>query len=302
LSKNQPFKERFTIQDLENLSGIRAHTIRIWEKRYNLLHPSRAGNNVRYYSQADLQKLLNISTLYNHQFKISRLASMSDAELVEQVRRETLSGNHDAYAIHALKLSMLTYNQPLFDQTIRQLQASKSFRDIFTGIFYPLLNDIGLMWQTGTITIAHEHFLSNLIRQKILLQIEHLQAASYAPEAKTFVLYLPVNEIHELGLLYCHYELLQHGYRSIYLGQSVPVHVLHDLQAHYAELCFVTSFTIEPADDKLKEYMKEISTSLLRPGKDEFWASGRKIQALPTRPRQKGIKYIKSPDEFLKLL
>jgi DNA-binding transcriptional MerR regulator len=302
LGKNQPFKERFTIQDLENLSGIQAHTIRIWEKRYDLLQPKRAGNNVRYYSQEDLQKLLNISTLYHHQFKISRLASMSDEELVEQVRRETLSGNHDAYVIHALKLSMLTYNQPLFDETFRKLQVSKSFREIFTGIFYPLLNEVGLMWQTGTITIAHEHFISNLIRQKILLQIEQLQSASFAPDVKTFVLYLPVNEIHELGLLYSHFELLQHGYRSIYLGQSVPVNVLHDLQAHYPEICFVTSFTIEPADDKVKEYLKEISTSLLRPGMDEFWASGRKIRALATRPRLKGIKYILSPDDFLKLL
>jgi DNA-binding transcriptional MerR regulator len=299
---NQPFKERFTIQDLENLTGIQAHTIRIWEKRYDLLHPLRAGNNIRYYAHTDLVKLLNISALYRRNFKISKIASMSDTELVETVRKISLQNPDDEDANHALKLAMLNYDQPLFDETCRKLSRTMSFREIFHNVFLPLLNEIGLMWQTETITISHEHFLSNLIRQKILLQAEQLQSEGYAAGAKVFVLYLPANEVHELGLLYSHYELLAHGHRSIYLGQSVPIEALLDLHGVYPQITFITSFTTQPADDKLEDYLKKVSGSILRKGKDELWVSGRKIHTMTSKPKLAGIKYIMSPDDFLKAI
>lgn len=300
--ENLPFKERYTIQDLENLSGIKAHTLRIWEKRFQLLHPQRAGNNIRYYSQNDLQKLINVSALYRHKYKISSIASLSNEELMEAVRKETLKHFTDDFAGHALKLAMLTYNQPLFDQTFQQLLARKSFREIFSTVLLPLLNDIGLMWQTNTLTIAHEHFLSNLIRQKILLQIEKLQEVPLPAKAKVFVLFLPVNEVHELGLMYSEYELLLRGYRAVYLGQSVPIEALKDLQAVFPEIIFVSAFTIQPSDEKLNDYLKKVSQSLLRKGKDELWVSGRKIQSLSPKPKLQGVKYLPSPEAFLKAL
>jgi len=297
---DQPFKDRYTIQDLENLSGIQAHTIRIWEKRYDLLHPLRAGNNVRFYSQEDLLKLLNISTLYKQRYKISRLASMDDSELLETIRKESMQGLSEDFASHAFKLAMLNYDQPLFDQTFKEVSKHKSFREIFSSIFIPLLNDIGMMWQTDTITIAHEHFLSNLVRQKILLQVEHLQSAQSVPGARTFVLFLPANEVHELGLLYSHYEICAHGHRSIYLGQSVPEEALGNLQSVYPGITFVTSMTTHPTDDKLESYLSNISSSLLRKGKDELWVSGRKIQGLASKTALSGIKLIPSQEYFLK--
>lgn len=299
---DQPFKDRYTIQDLENLSGIQAHTIRIWEKRYDLLHPLRAGNNVRFYSQEDLLKLLNISTLYKQQYKISRLASMDETELLETIRKESMQGLSDDFTSHAFKLAMLNYDQPLFDQTFKEVSIHRSFREIFSSIFIPLLNDIGMMWQTDTITIAHEHFLSNLVRQKILLQVEHLQSAQSVPGARTFVLFLPANEVHELGLLYSHYEICAHGHRSIYLGQSVPEEALGNLQSVYPVITFVTSMTTHPTDDKLESYLRYISSSLLRKGKDELWVSGRKIQGLSSGTTFSGIKLILSQEAFLKAL
>ncbi len=299
---DQPFKDRYTIQDLENLSGIQAHTIRIWEKRYDLLHPLRAGNNVRYYSQEDLLKLLNISTLYKQHYKISRLASMDEAELLETIRKESMQGMSDDFTSHAFKLAMLNYDQPLFDQTFMEVSRHRSFREIFSSIFIPLLNDIGMMWQTDTITIAHEHFLSNLVRQKILLQVEHLQSAQSVPGARTFVLFLPANEVHELGLLYSHYEICAHGHRSIYLGQSVPEEALGNLQSIYPGITFVTSMTTHPTDEKLETYLSNISSSLLRKGKDELWVSGRKIHALSSRTAFSGVKLILSQEDFLKAL
>ena len=300
--EHQPFKERYTIQDLENLSGIKAHTLRIWEKRYGLLNPARAGNNVRYYSPGDLKKLLNVAALYRHNYKISGIASLTLKQLTDAVRKETLQDFTDDFAIHALKLAMLTYNQPLFDQTFIKLLAQKPFGDIFRTVLLPVLNEIGLMWQTETLTIAHEHFLSNLIRQKILLQVEQLQTAPFPANAKVFVLFLPVNEVHELGLMYSHYEILLRRHRSIYLGQSVPIEALKDLQTVFPAITFVTAFTIRPSDENLIDYLKKVSQSLLRKGKDELWVSGRKIQSLSRKPKLEGIKYLPSPEAFLKAL
>ena len=301
-SVDQPFKDRYTIQDLENLSGIQAHTIRIWEKRYDLLHPLRAGNNVRFYSQEDLLKLLNISTLYKQRYKISRIASMNDDELLETIRKESIQGLSEDFASHSFKLAMLNYDQPLFDQTFKELSKHKSFREIFSSIFIPLLNEIGMMWQTDTITIAHEHFLSNLVRQKILLQVEQLQSAQTVPGARTFVLFLPANEVHELGLLYSHYEICSHRPRSIYLGQSVPEEALGNLQSVYPGITFVTSMTTHPTTENLEAYLANFSTTILRKGKDELWVSGRKIQNLAANPTHKGVRLIHHQNDFLKAL
>jgi len=300
--ENLPFKDRYTIQDLENLSGIKAHTLRIWEKRYGLLNPARAGNNVRYYSPGDLKKILNVAALYRHNYKISGIASLSPEQLAATVRKETLHGFTDDFAVHALKLAMLTFNQALFDQAFNQLLSRKPFGDIFRTVFLPFLNEIGLMWQTETLTIAHEHFLSNLIRQKILFQVEQLQAAATPVTGKVFVLFLPANEVHELGLMYSHYELLLKGYHAVYLGQSVPLEALKGMQPVFPEITYITAFTIQPPEEELRDYLKTVSQSLLRKGKDELWISGRKIQALSPKPKLPGITYLQSPEAFLKKL
>jgi len=300
--ENQPFKDRYTIQDLENLSGIQAHTLRIWEKRYDLLHPVRAGNNVRYYSHKELQKLLNIAALYHHDYKISKIAALSTSALTETVQKALLTDQTGDFASHSLRMALLNYDEALFDQTIQQLLSRKSFRDVFRTVFLPFLNDIGILWQTGVITVAHEHFISNLLRQKILSQIDQLHTIQVRPDAKVFVLFLPVNEVHELGLLYSHYELLLHGHRTIYLGQSVPLESLADLQTVIPSITFIAACTIHPQDDKMLDYLKQIAHDVLRKGKDELWISGRKIQSLKNRPKLPGIKYLLSPEAFLKKL
>jgi len=297
--ENEPFKDRYTIQDLENLSGIQAHTLRIWEKRYDLLNPVRAGNNVRYYCHKELQKLLNVAALYHHEYKISKIAALSPAELRETVQKVMLTDQTDDFAAHSLRMAMINYDQALFDQTTQQLLSRKSFRDVFRTVFLPFLNDIGVLWQTGVITVAHEHFLSNLLRQKILAQIDQLHAIPARHDAKVFVLFLPVNEVHELGLLYSQYELLLHGHRTIYLGQSVPLESLCDLQTVFPSITFVASCTIHPLDDKLVDYLKGVANDILRKGKDELWVSGRKIQSLEIRPKLHGVKYLLSPEAFL---
>ena len=198
-------KQHFTIKDLENISGIKAHTIRIWEKRYDLLIPKRTKTNIRLYSNDNLQKLLNIVLLNNNNYKISMIAKMSDDQITKFSRDLALNSAVNDEAINRFKLSMFQFDKILFDKTYQELLVKKKFREVFTDVFIPFLNLIGLMWQTDTLIPAHENFISNLIAQKIQLQTEKIQYSVFK-KSKTYVLFLPENEIHELGLLYLNYD------------------------------------------------------------------------------------------------
>ena len=175
-------KTRFTIKDLENLSGIKAHTIRIWEQRYNILEPHRTDTNIRYYDLKNLQKLLNVKLLYNRGFKISKIAALSPKELLLLVKEQVgLTDKEDA-ALNSFKMAMIKFDHQLFEQTYNQLLAHKTVREIFLEYFVPFLIDIGFLWQSNTITPAQEHFVTNLIKQKLHSNIERLQVT--APENK----------------------------------------------------------------------------------------------------------------------
>lgn len=191
-------KTVFSIKDLENLSGIKAHTIRIWEKRYDILRPMRSDTNIRNYDLENLQKLLNVVLLNSYGYKISRIAEHS-SEKIELLVREIISEKSvKNHAINAFKMAMINFDQALFFNTYNSLLSEKSFRDVFYEVVIPLMNEIGLLWQAGTITPAQEHFISFLIKQKLLLNTEKLQILEPTRTDKVFVLYLPENEIHEL--------------------------------------------------------------------------------------------------------
>jgi DNA-binding transcriptional MerR regulator len=160
-------KQDFTIKDLENISGIKAHTIRIWEKRYNLLKPNRTDTNIRYYSPENLTKLLNIVLLNNNDFKISKIAAMTDDEILLKSRELAFSNAVSDEAINSLKLSMYQFDKVLFNNTYNTLLQKKTFREIFKNVFIPFLEQIGMLWHTDTLLPAHEHFMSNLISQKL---------------------------------------------------------------------------------------------------------------------------------------
>src|SRR3970282_882472 len=168
-------KSVFSIKDLENLSGIKAHTIRIWEKRYNVLKPMRTDTNIRLYDLASLQKLLNIVLLHDYGYKISKIASYSEDKIPSLVREIISSKNSKNHAISAFKMAMMNYDEELFLNTYNWLIAEKSFKEVFHEVFIPLLEELGLLWQTDTITPAHEHFISYLIKQKLLTNTEKLQ-------------------------------------------------------------------------------------------------------------------------------
>ena len=256
-------KTVFSIKDLENLSGIKAHTIRIWEKRYNVLQPMRSDTNIRNYDLQNLQKLLNIVLLHNYGYKISRIAEHSSEKielLVREIISEKSTKNH---AINAFKMAMINFDQALFFNTYNSLLSEKSFRDVFYEVVIPLMQEIGLLWQAGTITPAQEHFITFLIKQKLLLNTEKLQILEPTKTDKIFVLYLPENEIHELGLMYLNYEILLNGYKTIYLGESVPVESLKDMKKYFDNIVYVSYLTVEPTRDAINSYIEEITTKII---------------------------------------
>lgn len=267
-------KNVFSIKDLENLSGIKAHTIRIWEKRYQILEPMRTETNIRLYDLCSLQKLLNITFLHGYGYKISKIASYPETEIPELVKQIISSKNSKNHAISAFKMAMMNFDQQLFFNTYNWLAEEKSFREIFHQVFIPLLTEIGLLWQTDTITPAHEHFVSYLLRQKIILNSEKLQYEKPTREDKVFVLSLPLDEIHELGLMYLHYEILLAGYKSIYLGESMPIHNLKDLKKHFDSIVYVSCLTVKPDPDEVNRYVQEMVDELLDES-TQLWYTGR---------------------------
>ncbi|MBL0684222.1 MerR family transcriptional regulator [Aquimarina mytili] len=270
-------QQTFSIKDLENLCGVKAHTIRIWEKRYNLLSPDRTETNIRTYNLKSLQKLLNVTYLVNSGYKISRISKLNEEEINEYVRSIVSDNSTKNQAINSFKISMLNYDLELFLGTYEQLEKKRNFRQIFIDVFIPLLKEIGLLWQTDTINPSHEHFITNLIKQKLLLNIEKLQYSNPTKKDRAFILFLPENEIHELGLLYVNYEILLHGYKAIYLGPSIPLDSLPNMLSFHENTVFVSYFTIRPEKDHISKYVEDFNSTVCNDRMNELWMLGKQI-------------------------
>ncbi|MEL6917152.1 MAG: MerR family transcriptional regulator [Bacteroidota bacterium] len=295
-------KKFFSIRDLENLSGIKAHTIRIWEKRYNLLSPERTATNIRTYSLSSLQKLLNITLLYNNGYKISKIAKIPEKDIPLIVREIVAKNSVKNHTINAFKLAMINFDQTLFFNTYNALMSERSFRDIFKEVFIPLLNELGLLWQTDTISPSHEHFITSLIKQKIIINTEKLQILEPTRKEKTFVMFLPENEIHEIGLLFLNYEITLRGYKSIYLGQTVPIESLKDLMKYYDSLYFISYFTVQPSKDKVEKYVHEFNKSISSQGNYKLWALGHQVQHLNLEKLPSSIQVFNSIEKLVTAL
>jgi len=295
-------KSSFSIKDLENLSGIKAHTIRIWEKRYNLLEPERTDTNIRLYDLESLQKLLNISYLNHNGYKISKIASLESSSLPQLVKEVAAKDHTNTHTLSRFKMAMLNFDQTLFYNTYDDLTTVKSFREIFYEDFLPLLSHIGLLWQTDTITPAHEHFISTLIRQKITVNIEASRSESNPVSKTTYVLFLPDNEIHELGLMYLNYEIVAHGHRSIFLGQSVPVPSLMDVLSFHDHIIFVSYFTVKPEKDELLDYINDFTAKLLTSNHAKLYILGQMLNHIDETKLPKKVTSFSSIENLVKKL
>lgn len=296
-------KSDFSIKDLENISGIKAHTIRIWEKRYKLLEPERTETNIRHYGLRSLQKLLNVAFLNSNGIKISKIAKLSNEEVSAHVREIASRGNIEHHAFNAFKMSMFHFDQVLFYKTYMNLLERYTFREIFYDIFIPLLNEMGLLWQTNTISPAHEHFISAHIKQKILLNIEKLQSLEPKPATRTFVLFLPENEIHDIGLLFVNYELRSRGYHTIFLGESIPMESLSDVLEFFNEITFISYFTVKPIErEDVLIYLDNFKELLLKKESSKLWLLGHKLGLLQPNDYPKATYGFNSIENLVKEL
>lgn len=284
-------KNNFSIKNLEHLSGIKAHTIRIWEKRYNLFEPERTNTNIRLYNLENLQKLLNVTLLYNNGYKISKIASLSPQEINENVHKLTINKNGDDWSIGLFKLAMINFDQRLFTKTFNDLLEQFSFSEIFKNVFVPLMNELGVLWQTNSISPSHEHFITSLVKQKIHAMCEDLQQKSTRRTDRRFVLFLPDNEIHELGLLYLQYEVLNNGFQCVFLGQSVPIESLRNLIDIGEPITFISYFTIEPAQDKIESYLNTFNSEIIENIDSELWILGYQVQFMSDEMPDKMRKF-----------
>ena len=249
----------YSIKEIEQLSGIKAHTIRIWEKRYKIIGPKRTTTNIRFYSDEDLKKIINISSLNSNGMRISRIAKMSEVEINQSILALSEANSKVDVYVDQLLVAMIDLDEKQFDSILATLSDRFGFIRTITEVIYVFMEKIGVLWQTGTITPAHEHFISNLIRQKIITAI----AALPFPRKKTkkAILFLPEGELHEIGLLFFHYLTRYHGLRTVYLGQSVPyedLKIVYDI--HKPDL-LITSLISSPPPTRVEHYIHNLSVT-----------------------------------------
>lgn len=283
-----PYADRFSIRDLELYSGIKAHTIRIWERRFGLLSPDRSATNIRSYGLDDLKALLNAALLVRSGETISKVASLSRSGRAQRIQELVTGRFAEHEALDRLKVAMLTYDEGLFEQTSAAFRIDRGFDALVEKLYLPLLELVGLLWQSDAICPAQEHFVSNLIRQKLITALDALPVPAASPDVVGFVLHLPENEIHELGLLYLHYRLRRAGRRSIYLGQSVPVTDIVDITRQLTGPVVVCAvLTVQPAAEEVGDHVRLLTGRIAR-SDVQFHFAGARVRGrddLPVDPR-----------------
>lgn len=249
---------RYSIKDLENLTGIKAHTIRMWEQRYNIVSPKRTETNIRYYEPDDLKRMLNVALLNHNGHKISKIAKM-ESEVLHRAVREAIdktSGDYQSQ-IKALTVAMVELDEEQFEKVMATNILQIGFERTMINIVYPFLMRVGTLWTTDAINPSQEHFMTNLIRQKIIVAIDGQVSRPEEP-APTYMLYLPSGELHEISLLFSYYILKSRGNKVIYLGQSLPLDDLEEAFKIHQPDFILTLITSVPGAG-VQSYLDDLS-------------------------------------------
>lgn len=251
---------KYSIKELEKLSGIKAHTIRIWEKRHRLIEPSRTQTNIRFYSDDDLKKIINVSVLNSNGIKISKIIKLTPDQIHQQVVEMSNQKNSIDIYIEQLIVAMIDMEEEQFEEILNSLISKFGFEKTYIEIIYPFLEKIGVLWLSDNITPAQEHFISHLIRQKLIVAIDALPLAPKT--AKRAVLYLPESELHEIGLLFYHYVAKFMGVRTYYLGQTVPYKSLLSVYQDHKPDMVITCLTSGPKPADMPKYLDRLVEDL----------------------------------------
>jgi DNA-binding transcriptional MerR regulator len=252
--------EQYSIHDLDKLSGIKAHTIRVWERRFKIVSPQRTGTNRRRYDDNDLRRIINISILRRNGFKISEIARFSSTEIEQKVSflsKEVFSSDTQ---IDSLVVLMVEKNEKGVNDLLIRSMMNRGMEETMTSVVLPFLNRIGIMWQTGSVDIGSEHFISNILRQKLIASIDALTPELKAGKKKV-ILFLPENEWHEIGLLFFYYLVKKMGYESLYLGQSMPLFSVVNVNSNFKADIIVTGLMSGSPDINKKDYLILLSNS-----------------------------------------
>lgn len=288
----------YSIKDLEKISGIKAHTIRIWERRYQLIEPSRTSTNIRYYSDEDLKLILNVSILNQNGVKISKIAQMTEAQLKDRVLDLCLDSKNADVQIESLLVAMLEMDELKFSNVLSNSIIKQGFESTVEDILFPFLERVGVLWQAGTITPSEEHFISNLIRQKLIVAIDNEMQNATITNDKCIVFFLPENEQHEIGLLFYSLIARKEGYKVLYLGAEVPVEDLEAVINSQSVNAFFTSF-VSAVERKALEAMAATISSKTK--ELPVYVMGLQIR-LQELQLPDGFQVVSSIDNFKKFL
>ncbi len=279
----------YSIKDLEQLSGIKAHTLRIWEQRYNFITPKRTDTNIRYYDDEDLKLILNVSLLRENGYKISRIAGLDAQQLSRAVLSITEKNSSFSDQIHSLVLAMIDLDEERFEKIMSTNILQSGFENTMFSIIFPFLTKIGVLWQTGSVSPAQEHFISNLIRQKLIVAIDGCFVSS-KEEKEKYLLFLPEGELHELSLLFCHYIIKSRKNKVVYLGQNVPLPDLISTYELYKPDYLVTVFTSAPTQDKVQKYLDSLGRHFT---KSKIYLSGFQVIGQELRIPENGKVFLR---------
>jgi len=289
---------RFSIKDIENLTGIKAHTLRIWEQRHGIIIPKRTDTNIRYYDGEDLKLALKVALLNQHGHKISRIQKMSDDQVNALLRETTDVEFQFEYLLNNLLEATIDMNMEQFEALINKYIKKFGIEQAVEQLIFSFLEKIGIMWMTNRIFPAQEHLVSNIIMRKILLAIEKLPTKTDFAQPK-FLLFLPEGEIHEMGLLYMQYLLLKHNNTVVYLGANTPTNdvafVCNATQPDY----LYTHITSASNDFDIDKYMLKLSE--IHAGKKVF-VSGTMLSKTTISNRYDNIDLLNSLDDVKNML
>jgi DNA-binding transcriptional MerR regulator len=281
----------YSIKDLEKMSGIQAHTIRIWEKRYKMIIPKRTDTNIRTYSDDNLKMLLNIALLNRNGLKISKIAKLTPEEMEQWIMKLSSDPTHYDSQIEAMVAATIEINEPKLVAIFDDLESKLGLEDTITKVVYPFMRKTGALWLTSKVNSAQEHFVSNIMRRKIFAAIDKLETQ---PNGLKFLIFLPDGEYHEIGMLFFMYLLKKKGYNPIYLGPSVPMYDLIDIQQKLNADYLVTAFITRLQDFSFSEYTLKLSKTFK---KTKILLTGEIASRLELK-RIPNINIIKSAEDF----
>jgi len=288
---------KYSIKDLEKITGVKAHTIRVWERRYAIIQPERTETNIRYYSDNDLKRLLNIAMLNDAGIKISHLAKLTSIDLETKVMELSRSNKVEAFAIEKLTMATVNFNEDLFESILSKSLLKQGMEDTITKVLFPFFERVGILWQVGSISPAQEHFISNLIRQKLFSAIDSC-SGQRVENAKKIIFYLKEDELHEVSILFYNYIARRNGLRTLYLGQDLPFKDLISAVDDYKPNLIVTSFISPINPESLNKYLMNLSQSL---DKVELNVTGLQLKQDEIIVPQ-NITILDSPDKFKEVI